>query len=189
MHIETEADGWAPLKNGVANFFAFLLFGLVPLIVYFVALIVDRARGVKLTGDAYNTEVNIVFGVCAGVTLITLAVLGCLKARITRENMLLSVFLTVLVGALACGVGFGVATLLEKVFVVFIFIYFSGFQFEIGRVKNNNFDKSFFARQNKMSETQKGPFVALYLIIFAAVLIAQNIHGQNIKFGMVIECN
>lgn len=80
-----------PAMNGLATFIAFIIFGSIPLIPYFV----------------FNPSVE-VFYASVGATAIALTLLGLLRWYVTRENLLRSVGETVLVGGTCAVIAYSV---------------------------------------------------------------------------------
>lgn len=78
-----------PAKNGLVTFFAFALFGFVPLLPY----VIGRAFSAP-DGDA-------MFGSACGLTALTMAALGAAKAKFTNQHMTSSALYMLLNGSLA----------------------------------------------------------------------------------------
>ena len=93
--LEMPKPDAAPLKNGIATFIAFIVFGFVPLSAY--------AFGI---GGAYT------FHVAAVLAFFALVVLGCVRAHVTQEKVYKSALEIVLLGVLAGGVAYSVGSLL-----------------------------------------------------------------------------
>ena len=94
MNYEFEmADptGSNPAVNALYTFFSFLFFGVIPLLPYVLGLPIQSA-----------------FQVSVAATAFALFLLGLFRWRITRENMLRSVFETMLVGGVCAVVAYGV---------------------------------------------------------------------------------
>eukprot|EP01136_Pigoraptor_vietnamica_P044191 Opistho-1_new@20612 len=84
-------------KNGLVNFTAFMLFGIVPLFVY----IVLYAMG----SDAET----IAIGVSSGCTALFLLLLGAVKGYFTGTPLINSALVTFACGAVSAAIGFGVS--------------------------------------------------------------------------------
>jgi VIT1/CCC1 family predicted Fe2+/Mn2+ transporter len=94
-------SGESPLKNALATFLSFALFGLIPLAAYVGARF--------LPALAVHT-----FALSIALTGLTLFVLGALKSRITRRNWLYSGAETLVVGGLAAAAAYGIGLGLSR---------------------------------------------------------------------------
>ncbi len=94
-NLEIDAPDESPLKNGVATFLSFLVFGFVPLIPYVIGMSADQ-----------TFMLSAIFAVGA------LALLGILRARITKESLVRSVSEIVFLGVLAGGIAYAVGSIL-----------------------------------------------------------------------------
>jgi VIT1/CCC1 family predicted Fe2+/Mn2+ transporter len=102
-------DRWAPVKSGLVCFFAFVLFGLVPLIAFIILFAVDP--------DGAASDEHTVLGIACGLTGFTLFSMGVAKARLTGEgSMLKAGILMLLQGCVAGGASYGVGNRLVAVF-------------------------------------------------------------------------
>lgn len=88
-----------PLKNALATFSSFAVFGFVPLIAFVLSLLLPQAG-------------TIAFPVASVMTGITLFVLGALKVRITQQFWLRSGLEMLVVGGLAAAAAYGIGALL-----------------------------------------------------------------------------
>eukprot|EP01137_Pigoraptor_chileana_P000281 Opistho-2@36202 len=84
-------------KNGLVNFTAFMLFGIVPLFVYIIMYAVGS--------EAQNTAI----GVSTGCTVLFLFLLGAVKGHFTGTSMIKSALITFVCGAVSAAIGFGVS--------------------------------------------------------------------------------
>ena len=87
----SDPDDESPAMNGLATFGSFLVFGIIPLIPYFV---------LEPVASTFNISVLATFG--------ALCVLGLLRYLVIRENILRCVGETVLVGGVCASVAFAV---------------------------------------------------------------------------------
>ncbi|MEY8883222.1 VIT1/CCC1 transporter family protein [Donghicola sp. XS_ASV15] len=90
-HGMTDPDGESPWKSGLVTFGAFVLFGALPLLPYFL-------------GDTSDATL----GWSATTTIVALVALGLLRWRVTEDAAPQAIGETVLVGALCAGVAYGV---------------------------------------------------------------------------------
>ena len=96
---------WSPA--GLITFFSFLVLGSIPLLSYVAFLI---AHG----GDV-NEKINSdEFWVAAGLTVLTLLIVGAIKSRLESQRWWVSALLTLLIGAGSAGSGFLVAFILQS---------------------------------------------------------------------------
>lgn len=102
--IETDDS---PIKNGVATFLSFALFGFVPLITYVIAQLVPYLRD----------HSDLSFLLACILTGITLFVLGSLKVKVTGKNFIRSGLEMLALGGIAAaaayGIGFGLRALIS----------------------------------------------------------------------------
>jgi VIT1/CCC1 family predicted Fe2+/Mn2+ transporter len=107
LGIPPDAKDESPTKHALATFVSFGIFGAVPLVAYLVAAILQGHYG----------WMNLVpFFVSAGATLLTLVLMGIVKAQATGTGLVWSAVVTVLLGALTAGVGWGTAFGLDWAF-------------------------------------------------------------------------
>eukprot|EP01119_Soliformovum_irregulare_P010953 TRINITY_DN2704_c0_g1_i1.p1 TRINITY_DN2704_c0_g1~~TRINITY_DN2704_c0_g1_i1.p1 ORF type:complete len:199 (+),score=23.96 TRINITY_DN2704_c0_g1_i1:271-867(+) len=90
-----------PWKHGLVNFTSFMIFGIVPLIVFIIAI-------------AAGASGETTFYIAIGVTALTLCGMGLLKGRLTKTNILLSVLITLGLGALSAVIGWAISFILQK---------------------------------------------------------------------------
>ena len=88
-----------PIKNALVTFFAFVFFGVIPILPFIVAQITEKSDGVFLASLI--------------LTGISLTILGVIKVIFTGKNVITSVVETVLVGSFAAFVSWGIGALLE----------------------------------------------------------------------------
>lgn len=102
--IETDDS---PIKNGVATFLSFALFGFVPLITFVVAQLVPYL----------SANIPFSFLIACILTGLTLFVLGALKVKVTGKNFFRSGVEILVLGGLAAsvayGIGFGLRALIS----------------------------------------------------------------------------
>ena len=102
--IETDES---PIKNGIATFLSFAVFGFVPLITYVIAQLTPSLRD--------NPSLS--FLLACILTGITLFVLGSLKVKVTGKNLIRSGLEMLALGGIAAaaayGIGFGLRALIN----------------------------------------------------------------------------
>ncbi|KJE91245.1 integral membrane protein [Capsaspora owczarzaki ATCC 30864] len=97
LGLNPEDIDQSPLKHGLVNFGSFLLFGILPLLVY-IAFAIDG-----------NEDDNLAFAISAGMTGFGLLSLGVGKAFFTGTPYISSTLMTLLCGCASGAVGFGIA--------------------------------------------------------------------------------
>jgi len=107
LGIAPDAKNESPTKHALATFVSFAMFGAVPLVAYLVAAILQ---------GHYGWQALVPFLVSAAATLLTLVLMGMVKAKATGTSLLWSTFLTVVLGALTASVGWGTAFGLDMAF-------------------------------------------------------------------------
>jgi VIT1/CCC1 family predicted Fe2+/Mn2+ transporter len=90
----------SPLRNAIATFLSFGVFGFVPLAAHVTAMFAPGMR-------AYSFELSCI------LTALTLFVLGALKVRITERNWFLSGIEMLIVGGLAAAAAYGIGYALK----------------------------------------------------------------------------
>jgi DNA damage-binding protein 1 len=106
-----DSDKWAPLKQGIVCFSAFVLFGMVPLIGFIVLYIADPS------GAKDTSNIGRVLGIAYGLTCFTLFSMGVTKAKLTgNTKWLRSGLMMVMNGTIAGGVAFGIGEILTESF-------------------------------------------------------------------------
>lgn len=102
LGLEIPDDPWAPFKDGLVTFLAFILFGCIPLLVYII-----------LWGAKYNNAWGI-FGISCAATAITLFALGATQGKITMQPQMKMGVLMTLNGSLAAAaaylIGWGISS-------------------------------------------------------------------------------
>lgn len=93
-------DDSPPLKNAIATFFSFLLFGFMPLLIYVISLFTLIENSTKLM-------VSII------LTGVTMFLLGALKSIFSSKHWLRSGLEILILGGVAAGVAYGVGVLLR----------------------------------------------------------------------------
>jgi len=94
---ETES----PLKNSLATFFSFLIFGFIPLSFY-------------LLGFISESFIRSQFILSIVLTIIALAILGTFKSKITGKSKTASVIETIIIGGLAASAAYTIGLLLGQ---------------------------------------------------------------------------
>jgi len=104
MHEELglELGDESPAKHGIVTFSSFLLFGLIPLVIYLLGAIF---RWNIPHGFLYTS-------ILAGIAMFFL---GSLKTRITGKNWIRSGFETLVVGGIAAGAAYLVGWILDGI--------------------------------------------------------------------------
>lgn len=87
------AEDENPIINGLATFFSFLVFGFIPLSPYLL-----------------NNPINLTFKLSVFSTVFSLALLGYLRGKISKQPIMLSILETLIVGGLSGGAAFFVGT-------------------------------------------------------------------------------
>jgi len=106
---EDEKD--TPWKHGLANFFAYLLFGAVPLVVYVSYSVLHKVFGES------SLENTMPFLVSFASAALTLFFMGIFEAKYTHSGVWWKSSLSIMTcGSFAAFAGFGIAWLLEKAF-------------------------------------------------------------------------
>lgn len=93
-------DDISPIINGATTFGAFLVVGLVPLLSYTVDAIVPGSIPHQ-------------FGLSIALTGIAFFVIGLLKSYVAKTSKIRGVLETLILGAIAAGVAYGIGHLLE----------------------------------------------------------------------------
>lgn len=96
LEIITSKD--SPLKNGIATFFSFAIFGFVPLLSYVISMMVEALRNDPLLS----------FIIAIILTALTLFTLGALKVKVTGKNFMKSGLEMFFLGGLAAGAAYGI---------------------------------------------------------------------------------
>lgn len=103
-------ERWAPLKQGLVCFLAFVLFGMVPLIGFIMVYLIDPDAGKD------DNPVK-VLGIACGLTLIMLFIMGVTKAKLTGSpKVLKSGLMMVTNGTIAGGLAYLVGEILTQLF-------------------------------------------------------------------------
>lgn len=93
-------DKESPLKNSIATFLSFAIFGFIPLLAFVIASFIPDMQ-------QYTFLLASIF------TGITLFVLGAIKVRITTKSWLYSGFEMLVVGGIAAAAAYGIGVLLS----------------------------------------------------------------------------
>jgi len=107
LGLAPDYDAWYPVKSGFINFFSFVFFGCIPLIIYIITSIIDAV------GKKHSLNPHAIFFIDIGITTFTLIGMGYLKSRYSAQHWI-SVMMTIVVGIIAAGSGYLVAFLLAK---------------------------------------------------------------------------
>lgn len=91
-----------PLGDGLATFIAFVLVGFVPVLAY----VLDALLRLHIDSTA-------LFAISTSLTTLTFVSIGLLKARVTKTGRLRASIETLLLGAIAAGLAYGLGDLLE----------------------------------------------------------------------------
>ncbi len=102
--LEMTKDSRSPFSTAVATFISFNLVGLIPLLVYIVAVFVDL-------------EMSMLFPISCIGTAIAMALVGYLRGVVTEINPWKSIFQTLLLGGLAAFLAYYVGEVLAKYFL------------------------------------------------------------------------
>ncbi len=92
--LEMSHPDQSQFKGALVTFISFLFFGIIPLIPYMI-----------------NFQFGNLFFISYGFTCLALLILGCLRAKFTRENILLSIGEIVGLGTVAAVIAYFVGTL------------------------------------------------------------------------------
>lgn len=102
--LEMTKDGRSPFSTALATFLSFNLIGLIPLIVYIMAVFTD-------------IETSLLFPISCVGTAIAMALVGYLRGVVTEINPWKSVFQTLLLGGLAAFLAYYVGEVLARYFL------------------------------------------------------------------------
>lgn len=106
-----DSDRWAPLKQGLVCFIAFVVFGLVPLFGFIIVYLIDP------TAASGQSDTGKVLGIAYGLTVLTLFIMGVTKAKLTGSpKFLKSGFMMIANGSIAGGVAYLVGEVLTAAF-------------------------------------------------------------------------
>jgi len=107
-----DSDKWAPVKQGLVCFIAFVLFGLVPLLGFIIVYLIDP--------DAANPEdggLGRILALAYGLTCVTLFIMGVTKSKLTgNPKILRSGCMMVLNGTIAGGMAYLIGEILTQAF-------------------------------------------------------------------------
>ncbi len=102
--LEMIKEGKAPIKTAAVTFIAFALIGLIPLLSYLVAWILDLDK------------TNLFLYSCL-LTCVGLAIVGYFKSLVTEKNKAISIAETLVLGGIAAALSYVAGAILEKMFV------------------------------------------------------------------------
>jgi len=106
-----DEDRWAPVKQGLVCFIAFVLFGMIPLFGFIIVYLIDP--------NAANSENDVgrVIGIAYGLTALTLCVMGVTKAKLTGSpKFVRSGVMMVANGTIAGGIAYLVGETFASIF-------------------------------------------------------------------------
>jgi len=106
-----DEDRWAPVKQGLVCFIAFVLFGMIPLFGFIIVYLIDP--------NAANSEKDVgrVIGIAYGLTALTLCVMGVTKAKLTGSpKFVRSGLMMVANGTIAGGIAYLVGETFASIF-------------------------------------------------------------------------
>lgn len=107
-----EDDPYLAAKSGMVTFLSFQMFGIIPLIVYIVAVVADLNSHVQV-----HDTFSFIFIISCIMTLLALFALGSVKSKFTDEKWYIGGTITTVYGALAATVSFGIGFILELILV------------------------------------------------------------------------
>eukprot|EP01121_Diplochlamys_sp_Union-15-3_P023029 TRINITY_DN9_c0_g1_i2.p1 TRINITY_DN9_c0_g1~~TRINITY_DN9_c0_g1_i2.p1 ORF type:complete len:188 (-),score=37.85 TRINITY_DN9_c0_g1_i2:56-619(-) len=111
LGIMPDDEYQVPWKHGTVNFTSFMIFGIVPIAAYLIYVLIVEVSDVKPSGD-------VTFYVSIGISVLTMFLMGVVKAGFTGTSKIKSALITVLLGGLAGAVGFLTGWILYTVFGV-----------------------------------------------------------------------
>lgn len=98
---ESTADEASPVINGVSTYASFILFGLVPLLIYLLNLI-------------FNDNIVNLFLISIVLTTFAFVAIGILKSRVAQTPLARAISETVILGAIAASLAYVLGDLLER---------------------------------------------------------------------------
>lgn len=101
-----------PLKSAFVNFFSFITFGCIPLLIYIVTSIVFAIWKIQ-TNDTHRL---VCFLVDCAITFVTLIIMGAIRSRFSDQKWYIAIAFTVLVGVISSGSAYLIAFGLDKIF-------------------------------------------------------------------------
>ena len=107
MPVKDDDDPYEAHKKGLVTFLGFVVFGAVPVIIYFIFFALSG-------GTPRSEEGSGAFGVAFSATALTLFALGTVKAKFTKQPWLTSGLWMLLNGGLAATCAFGVGAGLDS---------------------------------------------------------------------------
>ena len=99
--LEMTKDQRTPFKTAFATFMSFNLIGIIPLLIYLVAVFVDIERNNLFLGSCIMTGIALMF-------------IGNLKAVVTETSRWRAIWETLLLGGVAAGLAYFVGDILAK---------------------------------------------------------------------------
>lgn len=107
---ETKDEGRNPLKHALYTFIAFLLLGFTPILAYCLYVVIETNH------KAGSLGANITFGVSLGLTVIVLALMGAMKAKVLKKPVLSTLVITISFALLSGSVSFFIGYALQWVY-------------------------------------------------------------------------
>lgn len=114
LGLSSQVDEWEPIKNGTVNFFSFVFFGIIPLLIYAGFAIVHKIMALQGEKDLV-LDANLIFGIDCGIFVLALIFMGLLKSSFSSQSWWMAILVTLIVGFVAAGSGYGVAYILEVI--------------------------------------------------------------------------
>lgn len=100
---ETHEGGETPLGDGIATFLAFILVGFIPVLIY----VFDALLSLEISKD-------LLFAISSFLTGAAFIFIGILKGQMTKTSPFKSGFETLLLGAIAAGLAYGLGNVLAN---------------------------------------------------------------------------
>jgi vacuolar iron transporter family protein len=98
---ESTADEASPVINGASTYASFILFGLVPLLIYAFDLL-------------FNADLNNLFLISIILTTLAFVCIGVLKSRVAQTPIIRAIAETVVLGAIAASLAYVLGDVLER---------------------------------------------------------------------------
>ncbi|EFA86545.1 DUF125 family protein [Heterostelium album PN500] len=101
LGIMPDTENEVAWKNGLVNFVSFLIFGIIPMLPYFVLLIVAKTDGLNLEHGNNPTFYTVI-----ALTVVTLFLMGVFQAKTTDSNWIKKGLITVILGVIGAFSGY-----------------------------------------------------------------------------------
>jgi vacuolar iron transporter family protein len=98
---ESAKDEPSPVINGVTTYVSFIIFGLIPLLIYAI----DAILGLELTN---------LFTWAIGLTTLAFVVIGILKSKVAQSNVGKAILETLILGVIAAAFAYFAGDFLEQ---------------------------------------------------------------------------